>query len=320
MPMPLTSRSSYRPARWRWLLSRGLVLLLALAGSILIIISRTSPGFGAGINSVAIDVMAPVLTLLRAPVELVKTGTEAVSSYFFVHSRNEQLEKKLKSIQFIDSRYRTAVAENIRLKKLMAIREPTVEPVTAARIVGASAGSYVRSAILFKGDIDGVAVGQPVRDVDGLIGRVVGVGSTSSRVLLLTDLNSRIPVRVEETGRTGIVSGMNSLVLRIEFLSPGRALEVGNRLVTSGDGGTFPPGIPVATVSVAHGPELRAQPISNPNGLDFVLVLKPFIAPAVAPVRTTIPPQTDANKVVQENAGSLSAKGKVSASAPQEVR
>ncbi|MEX6725223.1 rod shape-determining protein MreC [Parapedomonas caeni] len=281
MPLPPATTPPYPRARWRWLIGRGMVIFLVLLGSLMLIANRSIPP--AMMSGVALDGIAPALSVLRAPVEWVRQGVTEVQRYFFVHRRNAELEKRLRRAQAIESRYRTVVAENARLKQLLRIVEPGQQTVGTARIVGSTAGSYVRSAIVLLGAREGVARGQPVRDADGLVGQVVDVGQVSARVLLLTDLASRVPVRVEGTSRTAIATGLNEPELLLEFLSPGRPLRQGDRLVTSGDGGTFPPGIPVALVTTPQGAEPRARPLANPGGLDFVVILRPFVPEALQP-------------------------------------
>ncbi|MCH8684806.1 rod shape-determining protein MreC [Pedomonas mirosovicensis] len=280
MPLPQGATPSYQPARWRWFLSRVLIVVLVLAGALLMVLNRSSVRFGDGLTQAALDGVAPVLSAMRAPFEWVKIASNEVESYFLVRSRNQELLREQVRLKEIESRYRTVLAENRRLKQLLGITEPSPDVVGAARIVGSTAGSYVRSAIILRGARDGVAKGQPVRDSDGLVGQVIDVGHASARILLLTDLASRIPVRVEESNRTAIAAGMNEKDLLLQFLSPGPPLRAGDRLVTSGDGGTFPPGIPVAIVTEPRGPEPRARPLANPGGLDFVAILRPFMPEA----------------------------------------
>lgn len=280
MPLPQGKTAAYQPARWRWFLSRALIVVLVLTGALLMVLNRSTVRVGEGLSSVALDTVAPVLSAMRAPFEWVKIATSEVQGYFFVHSRNRELEAHVARLKEIESHNRTLMAENRRLKKLLGIIEPEQDVVGAARIVGSTGGSYVRSAIILRGARDGVAKGQPVRDSDGLVGQVIDVGYASARILLLTDVSSRIPVRVEESNRTAIATGLNSSHVALQFLSPGEPLKVGDRLVTSGDGGTFPPGIPVAIVTEPRGPEPKARPLANPGGLDFVLVLRPFVPEA----------------------------------------
>lgn len=280
MPLPQGKTTAYQPARWRWFLSRALVIVLVLTGVLFMLLNRSAVRVGDGLTSAALDSVAPVLSAMRAPFEWVKAASGEVQSYFFVHSRNQELEADAVRLKEIESHNRTLMAENRRLKLLLGIVEPEQDVVGAARIVGSTGGSYVRSAIILRGARDGVSKGQPVRDADGLVGQVIDVGYASARVLLLTDLSSRIPVRVEESNRTAIAAGLNEKHIALRFLSPGEPLKVGDRLVTSGDGGTFPPGIPVAIVTEPRGPEPKARPLANPGGLDFVLVLRPFVPEA----------------------------------------
>jgi len=158
-----------------------------------------------------------------------------------------------------------------------------VRQIGAFRIVGASPSAPARLAIIAGGMGRGLRVGQPVRDARGLVGRIVEVGATSARVLLITDADSRVPVRVQRTGQTAMVEGLSDIELSVRYISGTTPLEPGDRLVTTGQGGVFPPGIPVGVVTRAGPLEGRAQPFSNPNGLDLVLVYAPYLPEARTP-------------------------------------
>ena len=129
----------------------------------------------------------------------------------------------------------------------------------------------------------GVAVGQPVRTVEGIVGRIVETGESAARVLLLTDTNSRVPVRVQRTGKPAMIAGINGALLEVRFVAPADGqLRIGDKLVTSGDGGIYPPEIPVATVVRLRGETIYARPAANPEALGFVIVDQPYL-PVVLP-------------------------------------
>jgi rod shape-determining protein MreC len=269
--------------RWRWLTARLALIGLVAAGLILLGMSRAAPERFAGLRGSANDSMTVVLNILRWPLVQAHAVGEAVSSYFAVRQRNQRLEAELKTLRDLQERERQLRLQNAELTRLLGVVEPQTRVVASARIVGASSASYVNSALLPIGRSKGLRVGQPVRAADGLVGRIIEVGGSSARVMLLSDLSSRVPVKVARTGQAGIAAGSNSPVLRLRFLPPGAGLVTGDVLVTSGHGGLFPPGIPVARVTDPQAAEPLVEPFAQMSGLGVVLVLAPYFPAAATP-------------------------------------
>ena len=108
---------------------------------------------------------------------------------------------------------------------------------------------------------------------DGLVGRVAGVGNRATRVLLITDLNSRIPVLVEATRTRGILIGNNSNRPRLIHLPPGATVSPGDRIVTSGHGGAFPVGLPIGLIDAVNESGISVQPFVPRDRLEYVRIL-----------------------------------------------
>jgi rod shape-determining protein MreC len=139
-------------------------------------------------------------------------------------------------------------------------------------VIGDSGSAYVRTKLLDAGARDGVAKGQAAITNDGLVGRVVEVGERSSRLLLVTDLNSRIPVVVEATRQRAILAGDNTETAYLALLAQNARIEIGARIVTSGHGGLLPPGLPIGKVSAVGDGENRVQPLVDFSLLEYVLL------------------------------------------------
>ena len=138
--------------------------------------------------------------------------------------------------------------ENRELRQLLHFKtEPNLAYISA-RVIADTGGAYVRGLIVTAGKTDGVRDGMAVMTGDGLIGRVVEVGDWSSRVLLISDLNSRIPVAVADTGDRAILAGDNSPQPKLLFMPRDAVATSGARVVTSGHGGVFPPNLPIGVL------------------------------------------------------------------------
>ncbi|WP_164157738.1 rod shape-determining protein MreC, partial [Sandarakinorhabdus rubra] len=219
------------------------------AGLILLLLARVNPETAAGLRRAAADIAAPLWSVLRAPVDGVIWAADGVADYFGAVSRARQLEAELDTANARLRAARAGMEELRRLKALLAVRTPERQVIATARIAAATTGAVVRTAMLAVGSADGVAPAMPVIGAEGLIGRTLEVGRHGTRVMLITDPLSRVPVIVERTGQVGLAAGRNLPTLQlIDLAGPDTPLRPGDRLVTSGDGGVYPPGLPVATV------------------------------------------------------------------------
>jgi rod shape-determining protein MreC len=136
--------------------------------------------------------------------------------------------------------------------------------------------------LLNAGSRDGIRKGQAVIAGEYLVGRIAEVGDRSARVLLLTDINSHIPVVVEGTRAKAILAGDNSDRARLNYLAPNSAAAPGTRVVTSGHGGAFPPGLPVGVITTLQDGVVRVEPFVHRYALDYVTVVD-FGLPGVLP-------------------------------------
>lgn len=251
---------------------------VVMAGLILLLLARVNPETGAGVRAAAADLVAPIWDVVRAPIDGGARLAGHVGDYFGAVSRAEALERELDTA---NARLRAARAQSrelARLKQLLAVREPSRQVVATARIAAATSGGVVRSAMLAAGLNHGVTRDLPVIGVDGLIGRTIEAGRQSARVLLLTDAHSRVPVVVERTGQAGLAAGQGlpSLVLT-DRIGPDVPLLAGDRIVTSGDGGVFPPGVPVGVVVDPTGAKPVIRPAASPLGASYVTVERAWL-------------------------------------------
>lgn len=242
-------------------------------GLILLLVARVNPETGASVRAAAADVAAPLWSVLRAPIDGAARVAGHIGDYFGAVDRADQLEAELDKANARLRAARAGALELQQLKALLAVRAPQRQVIATTRIAAATSGSVVRTAMLAVGSGDGITRDMPVIAANGLIGRTLAVGSLSTRVLLLTDPKSRVPVRVERTGQLGLAAGRNLPTLAlIDRIGPDQPLLVGDRIVTSGDGGVYPPGIPVGVVVDVRRDGALIRPAANPLGTGFVQV------------------------------------------------
>lgn len=261
-----------------------------LFGILLLILRIVDPsGFGA-LRGAALDATGPVTGTGRAVVRFFTDGGETVGNYFMAASRNAELKRELEKSQQRLVEARAIEFENRRLKRLLKLTRDLPDEITTARIVGSTFDSSRRLATLDAGASAGIRVGQPVRAPEGLIGRIVEVGRWASRVLLLTDGASNVPVQLVRDGTPAMATGRGDGTLEIKPLEVGEnPFKRGDIFMTSGTGGIYSPGIPVALVIQVDRDTTIARPLADPARIDFAIVQQIFQPAANAPLETAVP-------------------------------
>lgn len=244
--------------------------MVALAA---LVVSRAQDSIFDGFRETVTDAGAPVMEVVAAPASEFKRWGEGVSSLFSVYEENQKLREE-------NARLRTNLTELAELQRkaqryeeLLKIRPDDPITFVSARVIADATGPFVRTVLINAGREQGLAKGHAVVDERGLLGRVITSGNRSARVLLLTDLNSRIPVLIEGSNLKAIMVGDNSGHPVLEYLPPGSVIKEGMRIVTTPDGGVFPPGIAVGTVSHSKSPP-RVDLFTGEARADFVRILK----------------------------------------------
>ncbi len=216
------------------------------------------------------DAVAPLLDLASRPVDTINGVAEALREMADLRAENALLRRENDRLRNWQAVAQQLEAENTALRRLtQAIPEPGLRFVTA-RVIGDPGGAFARSVLVHAGARDGVAKGQAAITSAGLAGRVAAAGNQSARVLLLTDINSRIPVVVGKGRDRAILAGDNTAQPKLLYMAPGVSAERGDQVVTSGHGGAFPPGLPVGVVSQVGEGGLRVEPFADWAHIEYL--------------------------------------------------
>ena len=264
-----------------WLQRFAFVLLVGAAIGLLLLGKAGSP-FVDRLRITITDAVAPVLGVLSRPVATVSDVVAEVRQFVNLRGEVGRLREENERLRHWQAAARKLDRENAAYRDLLnLVPEPRPRFVTA-RVIGDSGGAFVRTVLITAGAGDGVRKGQAVVNGDGLVGRVVETGARSARVLLLTDLNARIPVVVESTRVAAILAGDNTDRQRLVFLPDDARVSPGERIVTSGRGGMLPAGLPIGVVASVDGDSVRVQPLVDWHTLEFVQVLD-YVLPGALP-------------------------------------
>jgi rod shape-determining protein MreC len=195
-------------------------------------------------------------------------------SYARIYQQNQELRRELQQMKAWKEAALQQEQENARLQDLNNVRlDPKFVKITG--VVLADSGSPFRQTVLLNiGKRDGIVDGWATMDGVGLVGRIAGVGERTSRVVLLSDTASRVAVTIESNGQTALLIGDNTSNPLIDFLEDPETVRPGDRVMTSGDGGVFPPGILVGQVTQTQSGRLRVRLAADMRRLEFLLIIR----------------------------------------------
>ncbi|HWA04262.1 MAG TPA: rod shape-determining protein MreC [Rhizomicrobium sp.] len=270
----------WRNARVRGGYQLPLVVLFVLAVAVVLIGKAQSTLFDRARTGI-VDWMAPELAWAHKPFDWVAGWWANLGEGYRVYQENVRLKEENARLRQWQT---AAIVLDARVKRyqllLHAVPDPTLSSVMA-HVIGRARRPFLETMILDAGKKNGVKAGQAVSDARGMIGRIFLAGERSSWVILLSDLNSRIPVTIEPGHARAILAGDNAKAPALETLAQGAVIRPGDQVVSSGDGGLLPPGLPIGTV-IASGSGFRVALFADPSLSQDVTIVD-FKVPVEAP-------------------------------------
>ena len=259
------------------------VALIVLGKADIVLIERVRTGVS--------DAVAPILGALSRPLATVAAGVQRVEDHFGIYGENERLREENARLLQWQEVARRLETENAGLRALLNFNPEGVKGFLTGRVIANSGGAFLRNVLVDVGAREGVERGQAAITGEGIVGRVTEVGERASRVLLVTDLNSRIPVVLDLSRERAVLAGDNTSRPRLLYLPPKSGVKVGDRVVTSGSGGIFPPGLPVGVVASVDGGVVRIEPYASLSRLEYLRIVD-FGLNGVLPQSSIPPPRS----------------------------
>ncbi len=253
---------------------RTLIAVLAVMLGLIFLIWRIDSPRVERFRTAFLDRVVPPMDWAMAPVNQVAGMVDAFKSYAKIYEQNQELRRELQQMK---AWREAAVQLEQQNAKLLAQNQVRLDPklTSVSGVVLADSGSPFRQSVLLNvGARDGIVDGWATMDGLGLVGRIAGVGQNISRVLLLTDASSRVPVTVQPSGQRAMLVGDNSAAPPLDFIEAPEQVRPGDRVVSSGDGGVFPAGILVGQVAQGKDGRFRVRLAADYDRLDFLRVLR----------------------------------------------
>lgn len=252
------------------LVNRFAFIFLILVAIGIMLLSRTETFVIEKVSTAVVDVFTPIMDVISKPAATINHTVRTFQDLMNLREDNIRLKLENERLLLWQETAKRLQSENKVLQSLLQFSpDPKMKFITA-RVIADSGGAFVKSVIVNTGKRDGVRKGQAAVTGAGLAGRVVSVGYRSARVLLVTDINSRVPVLIEASRDRAILSGDNSSMPKLNFLPANSAAESGHRILTSGHGGVFPAGLRVGHIVNAPDGIMRVKPNVRFQKLEYI--------------------------------------------------
>jgi len=253
---------------------RILLGLVVIASLVLLVMWRSDNPRLERMRMGLADTLLPSMGWVNQPLEFIQGMTQDYRNFIDVYSQNRNLRREIQQLRAWRETARQLEEENAQLRALNNVRVAPHTGFVTGDVMADSGGPFLQSALVNVGSRDGVIDGSAAVDGNGLVGRVVGIGEHATRLLLLTDFSSRVPVTVQPSGRRAILAGDGTAVPRLEFIENPDEVKPGDPVRTSGDGGVFPPDLPVGRLIALPGGAWRVALNADYARLEFVRLLR----------------------------------------------
>lgn len=219
------------------------------------------------------DITSPILSLLSKPAEMASRFMQNIHELVAVRQENARLRKENQELNLIKLDTEQLRKENAYLVDLLNYIPPPNAVSITSRVIADTGNSFAQSLIAFVGQKEKVGKGNVVLTGDGLVGRIASVGINAARILLITDINSRVPVKVEPLDTPAVLSGDNTEYPQLILLPGNVKISVGDKVVTSGMAGVYPAGLPVGVIVSIDDGLVKVRPFFNRSRLEMVRII-----------------------------------------------
>ena len=257
----------------RLLVKKFAIVILFISAFAMMLINKTDTVIIEKTSSVATDVVSPLIDVLVVPARLLSGVYDYVSELKKIREDNNLLRDENKKLVMMSNKARALEIENKLLSGLLNYTPPPEATFVTARVIAEEGNAFSHSLIAYTAGNPNVKKGQVVLSENGVIGRIEQVGQMYSKIILITDINSKIPVVVERTRARGILSGDNTSIPKLVFVPLDAKLAIGDRVVTSGVAGVFPPGLPIGKIISVEKNNIKVKVLGNLDRLEYVRIV-----------------------------------------------
>ena len=254
------------------LLRRVFIFILFLCAFLFILLSKVDSPVVDKANHFVINITGPIMQVVELPSRFI----HRIYTYFYdishIYADNRALRVENKQMMMLQNKVRTLEVENQLLERLLNYVPPQDATFMSAKIIAESGDSFTHTLLVYVGD-EAVKKGQIVLGDESVIGRIDAVSGKYAKVILVTDINSKIPIVVERTRVRGILSGNNTALPQLMFTRSTSDIQEGDVIVTSGVGGMFPSGLPIGFVNSIKNGIIDVETMADISRVEYVRIV-----------------------------------------------
>jgi rod shape-determining protein MreC len=230
---------------WR---ARLLYIFLTFLALLLVALNKSESPATQAIRNTLTDILAPAVSFIAQPIEGAQSFGDQWQQWQDVYAQNAALREENAKLRQWHRLSAGIYSENKALRDLLKLAPTTAGHFISGKMLGNLAGSFSQSQWVSVGETDGASKDMAVLSADGMIGRVIEVANNTSRIMLVTDINSHIAVQTQQGREQAMAVGRNQALLELRYLPKKSAVKLGEMIITSGDAGLMPAGIPIGRV------------------------------------------------------------------------
>lgn len=254
------------------LLRRLFIAVLFFCSIFFILLSTVDSPLTSGINKAALRITGPIMQVVEYPARILHRAYTYLYDISRIYLDNRELRAENKQMLILQNKVRSLEVENQLLSRLLNYTPPPEANFISAKIIAESSDNFTHILFVYIGD-EAVKKGQIVLGEESVIGRVDTVSGQYAKVILVTDINSKIPVVVERTRARGILSGDNTEMPSLIFTRSTADIQEGDVIVTSGVGGMFPAGLPIGFVSLLQSNDIKVETLADISRIEYVRIV-----------------------------------------------
>ena len=257
----------------RTMVKKFAVVLLFFVAFIMMLFNKTDSILIDKTSSVATDVFSPIIELSVIPAKLLSGVLNYAYDFKNIRDENKRLKEENRELIIKSSRAVALEAENKLLSGLLNYIVPKGVSYITARVIAEEGNAFSHSLIAYIGGNKSIKKGQVVLSDAGVVGRIDKVGVMYANIIMVTDINSKIPVMIERNRVRGILSGDNTSVPKLIFTPLDAELKIGDRVITSGVAGVFPPGLPIGKIVSIEKNDIKVKTFSNLDRIEYIRIV-----------------------------------------------
>ena len=263
-----------RLSQFKIFLRRLFITFAVVLSFVLIFFNKTNnPHISKTQNAVA-GVFDPIIQFIELPADGIYLIYQKISDIVMVYSKNRRLEENTRRLYEVQNKLYALQIENSLLSEMLLYTPPEHADFVTAKIIACEGDGFVHSVVAYAKRSRPIVKGEVVLYQDAVIGRVDSVNGPYIRIMLISDISSKIPVLIERTRDQGILSGNNTSVLNLLFTTPNANIQKGDRIVTSGVGGIFPSDLLIGYVSNASKTSYEVSPAHPLEKIEYVKIVR----------------------------------------------